>query len=158
MGEICRQRLAEAGLEIFMWVPVSDNILSFSDASFDAVLFFETLEHFPEPARLVSELYRVLRPGGKMILTTPNLLWEPIHALAAIFKLHHSEGPHRFVPYRRLMRMVEETGFEITVAETTVLIPGGPEFLVQVGEWIEKRTRRTLMPILGLRRIIIGRK
>lgn len=41
------------------------------DASFDAVLCTEVLEHVPEPIRVVGELARVLRPGGKLILTAP---------------------------------------------------------------------------------------
>jgi hypothetical protein len=54
--------------------------------------------------------------------------------------------------------MVEDAGFAIERVETTVLIPGGPKFLIKMGEWIEKRTRHSLMPLLGLRRIVIGRK
>lgn len=158
MGNICIQRLQEAGVEEYLWVPVLDYTLPFESGGFDAVLCFETVEHFPEPDRLVQELGRITRSGGVLVLTTPNVLWEPVHALAAITGYHHSEGPHRFIPYRRLVNMVETAGFEITKAETTVLIPGGPDFLVRMGEWVEVRSRRTLMPLLGLRRILIARK
>jgi ubiquinone/menaquinone biosynthesis C-methylase UbiE len=158
MGEICSQRLRDTGLEKFLWVPIRDYELPFADDSFDVILFFETIEHFPEPRRFLRELCRVARPGGVLILTTPNVLWEPVHALAAITNLHHSEGPHRFIPYRRLKRLVRSAGFGIERAETTVLIPGGPKPLVKFGEWLEKRTRGTLMPLAGLRRVIIGRK
>jgi SAM-dependent methyltransferase len=158
MGKICVQRLREAGVSDYLWVPVLDYILPFAEQSFDAVLCFETVEHFSEPERLVDELGRITYPGGTLVLTTPNVLWEPVHALAAVTGYHHSEGPHRFIPYRRLVGMVERAGFEIVTAETTVLVPGGPKFLVKFGEWVEARTRRTLMPLLGLRRILIGRK
>lgn len=158
MGQICRERVQNVGLRKFMWVPVNDYVLPFARASFDAVLCFETVEHFSEPFRLIKEMSRVLRPGGNLILTTPNLLWEPVHAFAAIAKLHHSEGPHRFIPYRHLLGMVKDAGFSIERAETTVLIPDGPEFLIKLGEWIERHTRHTIMPIFGLRRIIIGRR
>jgi SAM-dependent methyltransferase len=158
MGDICTQRVTEAGLKNYMWVSVGDYILPFRDGVFDAILCFETVEHFPEPEKLVSDLGRVVRSGGTLILTTPNVLWEPIHALAAITGFHHSEGPHRFIPYRRLLRMVENAGFVIETKETTVLIPGGPKFLIKFGEWVEKHTRNTLMLLFGLRRIVIGRK
>jgi ubiquinone/menaquinone biosynthesis C-methylase UbiE len=158
MGNICVQRLQEAGISEYLWIPIGDYILPFPDASFDAVLCFETVEHFSHPDRLVMEIGRITRSGGTLVLTTPNVLWEPIHALAAVTGYHHSEGPHRFIPYRRLVGMVERSGFEIVNAETTVLVPGGPEFLIKFGEWIEARTRATLMPLLGLRRIVIGRK
>ena len=132
--------------------------LPFEDGAFDTVLNFETVEHFPEPALLVDDLARVTKPGGILILTTPNVLWEPVHALAAITGAHHSEGPHRFVRYRRLVDMVEQAGFEIVEAETTVFVPGGPDWLIKFGDWLEMRTRHTLMPWLGLRRVLICRK
>ncbi len=157
-GAICRERLREGGFAAFEWVRVDDYTLPFEDATFDAVLNFETVEHFPEPALMVADLGRVTRPGGVLILTTPNVLWEPVHALAAITGAHHSEGPHRFIRYNRLRDMVARAGFEIVAEETTVLIPGGPGWLVKLGEWVEARTRRTLMPWLGLRRVLVCRK
>lgn len=48
--------------------------ISHGDASFDTVISFETIEHVPNPRRAVAELARVLRPGGTLILTTPNYL------------------------------------------------------------------------------------
>ncbi|MFC1879641.1 class I SAM-dependent methyltransferase, partial [Chloroflexota bacterium] len=158
MGDICTKRVREVGLNSYLWVPVSDYTMPMAAASFDVVLCFETVEHFPEPEKMISELGRLTKPGGILVLTTPNVLWEPVHALAAITGLHHSEGPHRFIPYRRLLRMVENAGFNITKKETTVLIPGGPKWLVRIGEWIENRWKENLMPLLGLRRVIIGIK
>ena len=93
-----------------------------------------------------------------MILSTPNVLWEPVHALAAVTRLHHSEGPHRFVPYRRLRHEIARAGFQIEHAETTVLIPAGPNWLLDAGNWIEEQTQESLMPLLGLRRLLICRK
>lgn len=158
MGEICQRRLREAGVPDWMWVPLNDYVLPFRAESFENVLCFETVEHFSQPARLISELGRVTQPGGNLILTTPNILWEPVHALAAVLGYHHSEGPHRFVRLRALKRMVEQAGFAIDHSETTVLIPGGPQALVRLGEWFEVRTRRTLMPVLGLRRVLVATK
>jgi SAM-dependent methyltransferase len=41
------------------------------DASFDAVLCTEVLEHVPDPAVVLSELARLTRPGGRLILSAP---------------------------------------------------------------------------------------
>jgi glycosyltransferase involved in cell wall biosynthesis/SAM-dependent methyltransferase len=46
--------------------------LPFTDESFDVVVSFETLEHVADRARFVSELSRVLRDDGLLILSTPN--------------------------------------------------------------------------------------
>ena len=47
--------------------------LTFDDASFDYVLNFDVLEHIPTPERGLAEMYRVLRPGGKVLLSVPFL-------------------------------------------------------------------------------------
>lgn len=48
--------------------------LPFPDAAFDAVCAFQLLEHFPRPASFLREAARVLRAGGRLVLTTPNRL------------------------------------------------------------------------------------
>lgn len=42
-----------------------------SAASFDAILCSEVLEHVPEPTHALDEFARLLKPGGKLILTAP---------------------------------------------------------------------------------------
>ncbi len=48
--------------------------LPFRDGSFDVVLSMEGIEHFEHQAGFVRECARVLRPGGWLLLTTPNVL------------------------------------------------------------------------------------
>ena len=47
--------------------------IPFEDSSFDLVVFGEVIEHVPDPDYLLEEIWRVLKPGGKIIVTTPNL-------------------------------------------------------------------------------------
>jgi len=47
--------------------------LTYSEDSFDAILCNHVLEHIPEDAKAMKELYRVLKPGGWAILQTPML-------------------------------------------------------------------------------------
>jgi len=49
--------------------------LPFADASFDLVWCTEVIEHLHKPEFLLSEIERVLAPGGRAILTTPNSGW-----------------------------------------------------------------------------------
>lgn len=48
--------------------------LPFAESAFDVVLSMEGIEHFEHQAGFVRECARVLRPGGWLILTTPNVL------------------------------------------------------------------------------------
>ena len=56
------------------YVVASGTTLPLQDGTFDAVLCLETIEHVPEPARLGSEIMRVLKPGGLCVITTPARL------------------------------------------------------------------------------------
>jgi Methyltransferase domain len=47
--------------------------LTYSDASLDLIVHAETLEHVPDMPRALSELNRVLAPGGLMVFTIPRL-------------------------------------------------------------------------------------
>lgn len=46
--------------------------IPFGDASFDVVVSMETIEHLQKPERLIEEVRRVLRPGGLLILSSPD--------------------------------------------------------------------------------------
>ena len=50
-----------------------DASLPFPDGVFDAVVSLEGLEHLLLPARCLAEFCRILRPGGRLVLTTPNV-------------------------------------------------------------------------------------
>ncbi len=50
--------------------------LPFEPNSFDVVVSCEVIEHLREPERMLAECKRVLRPGGKLVLTTPYRLTE----------------------------------------------------------------------------------
>ncbi len=50
----------------------SISALPFKDASFDTVICSEVIEHVPADAKVFDELERVLKPGGRLILGTPD--------------------------------------------------------------------------------------
>lgn len=74
--------------------------LPFSDNEFDAAICIEVLEHASEPRLLLSEAFRVLRPGATFALTVP---WSA--------RVHHIPFDfHRFTRYQ-LDRLLGEAGF-----------------------------------------------
>jgi SAM-dependent methyltransferase len=72
------------------------------DERYDLVLLTQVLEHLPEPRQVLSELFRVLRPGGELWLSTP------------LFYAEH-EQPYDFYRYTQfgLRHLVGEAGFEL---------------------------------------------
>ncbi len=76
--------------------------LPFDSESFDYVISFQVIEHIEQDLQFVRELHRVLRPGGRVILTTPNrpmsLTRNPWHVreynteeLQNLFSVHFDE-------------------------------------------------------------------
>jgi SAM-dependent methyltransferase len=51
--------------------------LPFGDATFDAVVTFNTFEHLSDPERAAAEIRRVLKPGGRLVVHTAFL--QPVH-------------------------------------------------------------------------------
>ena len=45
----------------------------FEDSSFDTIVTFQVIEHVKKDEEFVKEIYRVLREGGKALITTPNI-------------------------------------------------------------------------------------
>ena len=87
-----------------------DGPLPFDDGTFDLVLCAETLEHVRDVQLLLSEIRRVLRPGGVLGLSTPaNLPLGP---------QPDPLSPHlRFFTRRSLRRLLRELGFEVESLE-----------------------------------------
>lgn len=67
-----------------------------ADASFDAILCTEVLEHVPEPIAALREMARLLRPGGRLLLSAP--LGSGLHQ-----QPHHYYGGYTPHFYRRFL-------------------------------------------------------
>lgn len=52
---------------------MSADSLAFKDSYFDFVIGFNVIEHYRKPKAVLDEILRVLRPGGRLVLTGPNL-------------------------------------------------------------------------------------
>jgi SAM-dependent methyltransferase len=83
-----------------------DSPLPFEDGEFQLVLCAETIEHVRDVQLFLSEIRRVLRPGGELVLTTPaNLPFGPTP---------DPLSPHlRFFTRGSLRRLLEGMGFEV---------------------------------------------
>ncbi len=71
--------------------------LDFKDNSFDVVLASEVFEHLESDTRGIKEVYRVLKPGGLLLVSVPHsnypLLWDPVNwLLKNLFNTHIKQG------------------------------------------------------------------
>lgn len=67
---IAEARRAHAGVGEFREGDLRE--LPFTDDEFDHVVCFEAIAHVPEPEPVIDELRRVLRPGGLLLISSPN--------------------------------------------------------------------------------------
>ena len=88
--------------------------LPFETGSVDFVVSSECIEHTPDPRRAVREMLRVLRPGGVLFLTTPNLLWRWSVGLAELLRIRRFEGIENWLSRPALRRTIVESGGEIS--------------------------------------------
>lgn len=90
---------------------------------FDKIISLETLEHTPNPSSLLSEFYRVLKPGGKLVMSLPPGGFEIPTRLYDTFFNNHGEGPHRFLWSWEVKRLLKETGFKLINHQGYMMIP-----------------------------------
>jgi glycosyltransferase involved in cell wall biosynthesis/SAM-dependent methyltransferase len=105
----------------------------YSDASFDTVVCGELIEHlFQDPMYLMSEVNRILRNNGHLVLTTPNIA--SLHGISAIMQRYHPGFFHAYIKpsedgvvdarHNReytpgeIYRLMMDSGFEVTLLET----------------------------------------
>ena len=102
--------------------------LHYADSEFDKVLCSEVIEHIPDADKALSEIYRVLKPNGILVLSTPNpkswygfdryVIWE------RILRKKWSHPYDRWRSIKQLLHMTDQNGF-MTVHKTgACYVPG----------------------------------
>jgi len=173
IAEATRRNLPNADYTV-----VDGRTLPFEDAYFDGTFMNEVFEHVADETRVLSEIFRVLKPGGVLILISPNR-WFPVEGHTVNIG-PKSIGPAPLIPWlpalmtrnwttarnywpQQLKRHVRDAGFVIMevsfiwpVLETFPWLP--PRGVV----WYQRHFRRwDHMPVLrrfGVSTAVIGFK
>jgi methionine biosynthesis protein MetW len=132
-----------AGIEAVV-VNFDQEPICFEDSAFDCVHLGDVLEHIFSPDAVLTEAYRLLRPGGYVVITTPNLAswrnrigllfgWQPLNS--EVSTMRHLGNPFspdgepaghlRVFTFRALQALAEMHGFRLTAVRGYAL--GGTE-------------------------------
>jgi ubiquinone/menaquinone biosynthesis C-methylase UbiE len=108
------QRCAAADVSNVRFREGNANELPFSNAAFDAAVTRLSVHHFDRPARVISEIFRVLRPGGRFVMADVISSEVPLEAeLHNAIEILRDPSHIRMLPGSELTSLVGDAGFEI---------------------------------------------
>jgi SAM-dependent methyltransferase len=162
---VARTRLSTLGVPLSAALTQGDaQSLPFADGAFDLVVSCETIEHLPEVRAAVKEMYRVTRPGGRLLLTTPN--YANFTGLYAVFCWLRRRPPAVDQPFDRyqwfpqIRGYVRGAGWKIVRTDGTVhqfpFRPGRNPIRVEGLE--SSRTVRRLLSPFALTYFVMAQK
>jgi SAM-dependent methyltransferase len=134
-GELVNQDISWPGDErtnIHITSPL--HVIPVDDNHFDAILCIAVLEHVENPEEVTAELFRVLKPGGHLVLEVPFL--QPEHKVPTDFQRYTRDG---------LEHLVTKHGFR--VVRTKGLFTVYHTLYWQVHIWLH--TKRSPLYLLG---------
>jgi 2-polyprenyl-3-methyl-5-hydroxy-6-metoxy-1,4-benzoquinol methylase len=143
------QHARALGIPGVTWEVGDIQAIAHPDASMDAIISCETVEHVLEPRSAIAELSRVLKPGGRLFLTTPNYL-----GTMGLYRLYSRLRGRVFTeegqPINRLLFLpvtlywVRRTGLSVVLINTVghyLPFPGRPPIEMPVLERVPRVTR-----------------
>ncbi|NMB64390.1 MAG: hypothetical protein GYA16_05910, partial [Spirochaetes bacterium] len=93
-----------------------------------------------------------------MILTCPNRLWEWVHWLTAAININHSEGPHRFLKRKELLKCIKRNDMKILEENSTIILPFNNKVSIAIDRFLEKYLPEYIKRHIALRRTFVLRK
>ena len=123
--DFARSRLGDDDRISYVRASVLD--LPFANQTFGHVICSEVLEHLPDDRGALREIHRVLRPGGRLVITVPSrqypVAWDPVNAVLERLTGRHLGGERfwsgiwyghlRLYDQPQLQRRLVEAGFVI---------------------------------------------
>jgi ubiquinone/menaquinone biosynthesis C-methylase UbiE len=132
--------------------------IPFADASIDTAVSAEMIYYLRRPERFIAEAYRVLRSGGRLVLSTTNPMMTVIERGRSLLRrlgfarMFFDDGSPKFPPPSAIVSMLERAGFVVESVRGIVPIP------FACCDGLNKILERTLVHRLGLFIVIVAHK
>jgi len=113
---------------------------AFADNTFSFVHFSHVIEHVPDPRGFLSEVRRVLQPGGFLVVVTPDIASFQAALYGSRWRSAIADHLHLF-SHNGLFRLLSDTGFHVQKRKSWGGIPAGaaPNWLKRPADLLAKR-------------------
>lgn len=125
-----RLEQARVNLEGWSFTPIcgsAEDMSVIDSNSIDQIISSDTIEHIPDVYKAVQEMYRVLRPAGRLIINTPNIAFIKKRFLLFVGKFPSTSQPNEgvsddilfdgghlhYFTFRSLRLILEKIGFKV---------------------------------------------
>jgi SAM-dependent methyltransferase len=125
-----RLRQAERNLSGYPFVGIqgsSETIDQLEDNTVDRIISADVIEHIPDVYAAVDEMFRVLRPGGLLVMNTPNIAFAKKRLVLLLGRFPSTSQPNEglgsdllfdgghfhYFTFRSLRRLLERSGFDM---------------------------------------------
>jgi 2-polyprenyl-3-methyl-5-hydroxy-6-metoxy-1,4-benzoquinol methylase len=95
----------------------------FGHDRFDLVVSSECIEHTPDPDLALQQMIAVLRPGGYLSVSTPNVVWWPAVRFATATGVRPFDGLENFSSWRSIRRAITRAGATVVEERGLHLFP-----------------------------------
>lgn len=82
----------------------------FGPRLFDIVVSSECIEHTPNPNEALRQMAKVVKPGGLISISTPNVLWLPAVKAATVLRFRPFAGLEEFSTFSSIRKTLESSG------------------------------------------------
>jgi|TARA_B110000240_G_C13451305_1_gene432622 2-polyprenyl-3-methyl-5-hydroxy-6-metoxy-1,4-benzoquinol methylase len=95
--------------------------LNYPSNYYDAVTMSHVVEHVPDPAKTLKEIFRILKPGGKVVMATPNSdSWMYTDLFQGDWLSLHPPAHIHIFNLDNLGKAATDAGFKLEMAATTI--------------------------------------